>query len=166
MPVCDACGTTIMFGGVKKDGLRFCNGVCAGRGEWLLAARQIPDAEVDRRAREVHQGSCPKCGGPGPVDVYTSHTVWSALVLTRWASRPEVCCWSCGRGKQLTAALSSAVLGWWGFPWGLILTPVQVGRNLAGLLNSPDSGAPSPALSKMVRLSVARGQDQTAAEKP
>ena len=24
------------------------------------------------------------------------------------------------------AALGSAVVGWWGFPWGLVMTPVQV----------------------------------------
>jgi hypothetical protein len=53
------------------------------------------------------------------------------------------------------ASLSSLFLGWWGFPWGLILTPVQIGRNLFGLVRSPSSFAPSAQLERIVRLTIA-----------
>ena len=30
------------------------------------------------------------------------------------------------------AMLTSAVCGWWGLPWGVVLTPIQIARNLLG----------------------------------
>lgn len=42
-------------------------------------------------------------------------------------------------------------VGWWGFPWGLLFTPVQLGRNIVGLVRSPDATKPSTQLEAMVR---------------
>jgi hypothetical protein len=89
------------------------------------------------------------------VDVHTSHTVWSLLVITSWNSSPEVCCRSCGFKSKLGAMALSGVAGWWGFPWGLIMTPIQVGRNFVGLVSGPDPGQPSPELANIIRLSLA-----------
>ena len=87
----------------------------------------------------------------GPVDVHTSHSVWSALVMTKWRSTPLVCCQSCGTKAKLQGVLSSGLMGWWGFPWGLVMTPVQILRNVGGLFKAPDPAAPSDELVKMVR---------------
>jgi hypothetical protein len=46
------------------------------------------------------------------------------------------------------------VLGWWGFPWGLILTPVQITRNIAGMCKGPDSSKPSDNLRKLVLVNI------------
>ncbi|MBX6316663.1 MAG: hypothetical protein IRY99_27680, partial [Isosphaeraceae bacterium] len=138
MASCDYCGTTLLFGGVRDGDLRFCNEKCHQQGFLLAVADQVPGDVLSEYVRQAHEGPCPKCNGPGPIDVHTSYTVWSALVLTSWRSRPEVCCQACGTKSQIGAAVSSAVLGWWGFPWGLILTPIQILRNLGGLLSSPD----------------------------
>jgi hypothetical protein len=54
----------------------------------------------------------------------------------------------------LGGVLFSAVLGWWGFPWGLILTPVQITRNVAGMCAGPDSSKPSDALRKLVLVKI------------
>ncbi|OGV45902.1 MAG: hypothetical protein A2X46_06920 [Lentisphaerae bacterium GWF2_57_35] len=45
--------------------------------------------------------------------------------------------------------------GWWGFPWGLIMTPIQLGRNVFGLFTSPDPTRPSAALTSIVRANLA-----------
>lgn len=84
-----------------------------------------------------------------------SHRVWSAIVMTRWSSSLLVSCRKCGVKQQSLSTLSSAVLGWWGFPWGLIMTPVQVIRNLAGLTSSHDPARPSPQLVQHSRLILA-----------
>jgi hypothetical protein len=52
------------------------------------------------------------------------------------------------------SALSLA-LGWWGFPWGLIVTPVQIARNITGMLKGPDPLAPSAKLERAVRMNIA-----------
>jgi hypothetical protein len=75
--------------------------------------------------------------------------------MTSWNSRPQISCRSCGRKAKLGDAAFSLVLGWWGFPWGFIFTPVQVLRNVSGLLRSEQSVKPSPQLEKLVRMGMA-----------
>lgn len=154
MARCEYCGSTILFGGTQEGPFRFCNDRCATSAPLVVASRDLPETLVDQQSWAVYQGACPACGGVGPVDVQTSYRVWSALLLTSWSSRPQVACRSCGVKSKLGDALFSVVLGWWGFPWGLIVTPVQVIRNLVGLASSPPN-APSDALRKLVRVHLA-----------
>jgi DNA-directed RNA polymerase subunit RPC12/RpoP len=171
MASCDYCGSRILFGGVKADQGRFCNDRCYTAGALIQVSQSIPEATIQQAVWEVHQGACPKCGGRGPVDVHTSYRVWSALLLTQWSSHPEVSCRSCGVKAQLGNTAFSAILGWWGFPWGLIFTPVQVFRNLYALASPPDTTQPSALLDKHVRLNIAaqmvqQSQSQAAQAQP
>ncbi len=154
MAACDACGTTILFGGVRDGDTRFCNQDCHANGYLALAARQIPADLIRQQADAVHHGMCPRCEGPGPVDVHTSYRVWSLLLLTSWKSRPQIACRRCGVKSQVGDALLCLFLGWWGFPWGLLVTPVQVARNIAGIVRSKPPGA-SPELRHIVGLEIA-----------
>ncbi|MBI5758672.1 MAG: hypothetical protein HZA46_09155 [Planctomycetales bacterium] len=155
MARCDYCGTTILFGGVFDGRWRFCNENCRTQGVLLAVADRVPEDVLQEHLREVHEAACPKCGGSGPVDVHTSHRVWSAAVMTSWNSLPEVCCRSCGTKAKLFSTLFCGALGWWGFPWGLLVTPVQITRNVVGLFTAPDPEHPSPQLEKIVRLDLA-----------
>ncbi len=155
MAKCDTCGTTILFGGFRENGFRFCSKKCQQNGHLAKVAIQIPDDLIAEHVEELHGGNCPKCGGPGPVDVHTSHVVISAVVMTTWKSRPEICCRSCGVKAKLSGAAISAVAGWWGFPWGILATPIQIGRNLSGVFSSPDPSQPSAQLEKFVRANIA-----------
>jgi hypothetical protein len=155
MARCDNCGSTILFGGRQENGLRYCNDRCARSGALVAISQQIPVGVVEQQVWAVHQGRCPQCGGPGPADVHVSHRVWSALLLTSWNSRPRISCRACGVKGQLGAAAFSLLLGWWGLPWGLIMTPVQVGRNLAAMARPPDPTKPSGQLERTVRMVMA-----------
>ncbi len=155
MARCDVCGTTILFGGKREGEYRFCSENCHVQAVVLEQADQVPEDEVVQNLKAIHEGPCPRCGGEGPVDVHTSYRVWSALVMTSWNSKPEVCCHGCGRKSKLVGTVSSLVLGWWGFPFGLLITPVQVLRNLGGLMSSPDPLRPSDQLEKLVRMDLA-----------
>jgi len=46
-------------------------------------------------------------------------------------------------------------LGWWGIPWGLVLTPIQIGRNLFGVARPPDPSKPSAQFENIVRMNLA-----------
>jgi hypothetical protein len=155
MAKCDYCNSTIFFGGVKQGGVQFCNKKCYQNGALKAVSSQIPPEVIQQQVSQVHQGQCPKCQGPGPVDVHTSHQVFSFLVLTRWTSKPQVSCRSCGVKSQLNGMALSLVCGWWGIPWGIILTPVQIGRNIVGLVRPPEVSRPSMQLEKMVKLHLA-----------
>lgn len=155
MATCACCGNTILFGGIRDGDFKFCSKKCQQQGQDLLVARQIPDEVVLEQAGEIHRGLCPECRGNGPVDVHTSYRVYSLLIFTSWTNRPHLCCKSCGTKKQLGDALISLLFGWWGFPWGLIMTPVQIAKNIAGIIKTPDPLAPSDELNKMTRMLIA-----------
>jgi len=166
MGACDHCGKTILFGGVKQDGLRFCNQQCRKAGELVLQSRRIPQEIVAQALAKVVDANCPVCNGPGPVDVFTSHRVFSAVVVTSWRSLPRVSCRSCATKAQLVSTLYSFFLGWWGIPWGFLLTPVQIVRNLAGLTQEASREHPSKKLEDLVRARLAaEGTGAAAPEK-
>jgi hypothetical protein len=155
MAACGACGTTIIFGGVKDAGLRFCNAKCRNDGALLSLARQLPPDVVKQQTMNIYHGACPKCQGPGPVDVHTAYFVWSAVFMTSWKNTPQVSCKACGVKSQLGNAAISLLVGWWGFPWGLIMTPVQIGRNIHGVLRRGSVDGPSSNLERVVSMTIA-----------
>ncbi|HWS72151.1 MAG TPA: hypothetical protein VN605_08550 [Thermoanaerobaculia bacterium] len=155
MAACATCGTTILFGGVQDAGMRFCNANCHSRGSLLRIAQQIPPDVLQQQTWAVHHGACPKCQGPGPVDVHKSYRIWSIVFLTSWSNTPRVSCKRCGVKGQLGDALFCLFLGWWGFPWGLVMTPVQIVRNLTGVFRASSPTGPSPDLERAVGLAVA-----------
>ncbi len=163
MATCSSCGTTILFGGKRLGDFRFCSDKCLARGRYLTVAERIPDAAVADLARRVHSGPCPKCHGPGPVDVHNAYSVWSAIYLTSWKTEPNVVCRSCGSKAQVRAVLSSLVLGWWGFPWGFFVTPMQIVKNIAALRRQVSPTEPSTHLLRVARLTLA---SQVAAQAP
>jgi len=153
---CSYCGTTILWGGRSEGDFRFCDEKCRQKGSVLLIAKQIPDDVVQGHSWKIHQGACPKCGQQrGPVDVYTSYKVWSMILMTSWSSVPQISCRRCGVKAMLWGATSSLLVGWWGIPWGILMTPLQVGRNIWGLLKSEESATPSGQLEQMVRVHLA-----------
>ena len=116
---------------------------------------RFPKRLSGNRSGKFHQGQCPKCNGSGPVDVHVNHKVWSALFLTQWSSTPQISCRSCGIKSQMAGAFFSLFLGWWGFPWGLLLTPIQIGRNVFGMVRPPEPSKASSQLEKIVRMTLA-----------
>ena len=90
MATCATCGSTILFGGARLGEFRFCNSNCLARGRPLTIAREIPDNIVTDLARRIHSGQCPKCQGPGPVDVHKAFSVWSAIAMTSWKTQPVI----------------------------------------------------------------------------
>lgn len=120
-----------------------------------MLADQIPRETLDQHLQAIFRGKCPKCSGEGPIDIHTSYFVWSILILTSWENTPNMCCKSCGVKGQALSALGSLFLGWWGFPWGIIMTPVQVARNIAAIFRSGDPDTPSEELKRQVKLLLA-----------
>jgi len=160
MATCAACNSFILFGGDKAENLRFCNAKCREQGEVLIAAQNIADAVVAAAACEVHNGACPTCGRNERVELHKSYEIASFLLYTRYKTNTHLCCLGCARKQQVTDLLASAALGWWGVPWGVLLTPVQLLRNLFALLLPPANAAPSGEMLDAVRLILARQQKE------
>jgi hypothetical protein len=156
MSSCDQCGKSILFGGKRLDGHRYCGAACARSHPLHLAAARVPQDILQRHVDAWRQSPCPTCKRQdGPIDLREHHRVHSLLLMTQWSTRRSVCCRRCGRRQQLLSTLYCATLGWWGFPWGLLVTPLQIARNLAALCKREATG-PSSGFEQIVRRQIAR----------
>jgi hypothetical protein len=141
----------ILFGGERVGDLRFCNATCLGKSVMVDYGREIPPEIVAQRALQIRESSCPRCNGSGPIDLQVGHTIISVLVMTQWNSKAILGCRSCGLTHQIKSIFICLLCGWWGFPWGLIGTPIQMIRNLAAAF----SGIPSEPSAELRQLALA-----------
>ena len=151
MATCAYCGETIIFGGVKNGDRRFCNAACQGKARTTAAVSSVPEEAVEMLARQIHSGSCPRCKGPGPVDVHKAYWVWSAVAFTRWGNLQLVSCRRCAVRTQANRLAVSSLFGWWGFPFGILITPVQVVRTAMQMASPPARAYPSARLYQVAR---------------
>ena len=58
-----------------------------------------------------------------------SHTVISFIVFTSSRAEPIIACPNCLDKKNKRSMISTFLLGWWGFPFGILKTPIYIYRN-------------------------------------
>ncbi len=121
-----------------------------------MLSEKIPPELIEKQTKLVHEGPCPKCEEhKESVDMHTSHRIWSLILLSSWSSKPQISCRSCGIKSQLSGFLTSSLIGWWGFPWGIIMTPIQIVKNVVGIISPPNPDIPSDKLKESVKLLMA-----------
>ena len=155
MASCAYCGSTILFGGIKDENYTFCNKKCHSKGILLKIADQVPEDVLEKYINSVHKGNCPRCNDVGPVDVHKGYRVISFILATSNSTQPQVSCRRCGIKHQLGSTIFTMLLGWWGFPWGIIFTPIYILRNVADMIKGPDPSTPSQDLRRLLRLNLA-----------
>ena len=158
MAICATCGTTLIFGGVKDGKKRYCNQKCYEADEFNRFADKIPDEIVEQVTKKIHDSHCPKCEGSGPVDIHHSYSIYSVIVFTSWKTNENLVCKKCASKQQTVDLIGSLFLGWWGFPLGLIMTPIQLVRNIISLGKNPGAQGPSGNLRQHARLMIAANQ--------
>jgi len=157
MAPCYACGRTVAFGGVKDQGFRFCSKECHKRkASYLRQMGNVSDSSAVAEAERIRAGRCPRCGKNGGVDIHKSLFVWSAILITKTQENKFISCSSCARKKQAFDTLGTAALGWWGIPFGLIMTPLGVLLNIVQMVGSSRKGEPSKLLTQYAREVLAR----------
>jgi hypothetical protein len=162
VPECCNCGKMFFIGGQSIDGYRYCGTRCSQRHSVIVAAERVPAASVQQFVERWRHGPCPICKRQdGPIDVHAAHRVVSLLIVTQWATQRHVSCRRCGRNKQLLAIIQSAVWGWWGIPWGLVITPIQIVRNVVGATRRETATA-TMHFEQVVRRELAAQQLQSA----
>ena len=159
---CPTCGSSILFGGIKDGNRKYCSKRCYEADEINRVAGGIPDEVVDEFSKQIHGGRCPRCNGSGPVDVHKSYSVYSVILYTAWRTKEHVLCKRCASRQQITDLAGSFLLGWWGIPFGLLITPVQVLRNVAALFQNPGTKGPTEKLKYRSRLVLAAQHMQNA----
>src|SRR5512139_3285056 len=134
---CPTCGNSVLFGGIKDGKKRYCSKRCYEADEINRAADAIPDSLSDALSVKINQNNCPKCGGSGPVDIHKSYSVYSVILFTKWATNEHIICKQCATKQQATDLIGSLLLGWWGIPFGLIVTPIIIVSNVVLMFQNP-----------------------------
>jgi len=87
--------------------------------------------EIEYYSKLLQNLPCPICGNAtSKLNGTLSYTVKSFILFTSYRADPSIGCPDCLDKKNNDAILSTALLGWWGLPWGLIKTPVYIYRNI------------------------------------
>jgi len=83
----------------------------------------ISEEEFLEFAKQIVHSSCPTCGErEEKLRAAYIRTVWSIGVMTSWKTKSVICCSACMKKKHIIAIVITALLGWWGFPWGIFKT--------------------------------------------
>lgn len=88
-------------------------------------------ADIQAFASIIRQLPCPVCKqATQPLNGNLIYTVYSFLILTTYRRDVLIACPVCLNKAHNRAILKTVLLGWWGFPWGLIKAPQYVYLNL------------------------------------
>ena len=162
MASCTSCNSFILFGGEKVDSFRFCNKKCLEDGKVYVEASKVSDQDVDELANEIHSGACPICHNRKGVEVRKSYDIASFVFYSRYQTLKHICCRTCGLKKQSLSFIGSLFLGWWGIPWGILITPVQLVSNIVAMLFPPKTDKPSKDLKESARMIIAQHRTDSA----
>ena len=107
--------------------------------------REYTSEELESYAGRLRELACPLCGSKEQkLNGTIAHTIMSFLVITSYKTESVIACPPCLDKKNDSALMSSALLGWWGIPWGLLKTPTYIYRNIKAkqqnhMINSNDA---------------------------
>jgi hypothetical protein len=87
--------------------------------------------EIDAYCDIVSNLSCPSCGSMTErLNGTLTGEAMSFIFFTTYNKKIKVGCPLCLDKANNNAITKTAVLGWWGFPWGVIRTPLAIALNL------------------------------------
>jgi hypothetical protein len=157
MSKCATCGKSIIAGGIRDHGFRFCSKPCHQRkASYIAKMRAIPDAVVKIEVEKIRHMRCARCKKNSGVEMHKSAFVWSMIFMTRFGEHKHVCCKTCALKSQAMDTVRTALFGWWGIPFGLIMTPISIVSNVSQMIITARRTQPSSALSEFARERLAR----------
>ncbi len=97
----------------------------------LAQNKEYTIEELEKYSEKLRKLACPICGQTEQkLNGTIAHIVKSFLIFTTYKTEPFIACPRCLDKKNNDALISSAILGWWGIPWGILKTPAYIYRNV------------------------------------
>jgi len=85
--------------------------------------KELTEAELNDLKSKISKLACPKCGQHHTLLIgILIREVKSFVVLTHYKKTTIILCPTCAEKKRKDAMISTALLGWWGIPWGIFRT--------------------------------------------
>lgn len=89
-----------------------------------VQTQKLTEPELKVLKTKITNLSCPECGQRNtPLTGSLIRTVKSFVVITAYTRTSIISCKQCADKKRKNALISTALLGWWGIPWGIFKTP-------------------------------------------
>lgn len=154
---CDFCRSQARRSPIFDAGQRFCSQRCLRNARLLEKAVAFSQTEIYSHAHNIKHSACPICSQHNTkVEVRHAYRIWSAGVVSNWSEHTRVCCLACGRRANLKSIGFCLMRGWWGLPWGLLITPMQILANCLEMFKSRTTDMPSEELLQAARLDLAK----------
>lgn len=88
--------------------------------------KELSEAEVYALRDKIKGLACPSCGQPNQgLMGGMVRKVRSFLIITQYEQRPMIACPACVEAERKSQLIKNSLLGWWGFPWGLLYRTPQ-----------------------------------------
>lgn len=153
---CDFCKNSARFSALLDEGQRFCSKSCLRNARLLEVAEEISQEEILGHASLIKNGACPECRQlTSRTEVRRYYRVWSVGIFTQRTDRAHICCHACARKTNFGSLVFCMLFGWWGIPWGIIMTPVQIIANITEMFRPLSDPVPSEALLQAAKLDLA-----------
>lgn len=112
--------------------------------------RVLSATEIEQYCALIQAAPCPICHSSAhPLNATITSEVSSFIVVTTWKKELAIACPSCLDKLSARATTHSAIVGWWGMPWGIIriVQAIISNRKMAKGHHAP---YPSPPLKTFV----------------
>ncbi len=121
--------------------------------------------EIDSYCNLIRNLSCPSCGETSrKLNATLTSQVMSFIIFTHWSKKIKIGCPDCLDKANNNALVTSIFLGWWGLPWGIIRTPIAIGRNIkskrTNRVDFPNDYLRQYALSRIGQLETYRNNQE------
>lgn len=103
----------------------------------LSQNREYAIEEIEQYSNYLRDLPCPICKSTSQrLNGTISHKLYSIILFTTTRKEVTIACPNCLDEKNNNAALSNFTIGWWSFPFGLIMTPVYMYRDFKAKSNN------------------------------
>ena len=93
--------------------------------------REYSLAEITELSQKLRSLPCPLCGNKtAKLNGTIMHTAKSFVIFSFFRKEPIIGCPDCLDKKNKESIISTALLGWWGIPWGILKTPFYIYNNI------------------------------------
>ena len=93
--------------------------------------REYSLEEIKELSQKLRTLPCPLCGSKtAKLNGTVMHTAKSFILFSTFRKEPIIGCPDCLDKKNQDSITSTALLGWWGIPWGILKTPFYIYNNI------------------------------------
>lgn len=86
--------------------------------------KELTDSERKAFKFKIVNLPCPECGSnDSELEGSLIRSVMSFILLTTYKKEHVISCVNCKKRLKQSALTKTALLGWWGIPWGIFRTP-------------------------------------------